>query len=87
MLGGLAGVLVAWGGAKLILHLAFQHNAVNISASPSPVVLAFAFAVSLLTGLLFGVTPAWLAAHADPADAFASYELIARLFMEANQVR
>jgi 2-polyprenyl-6-methoxyphenol hydroxylase-like FAD-dependent oxidoreductase len=28
-----------------------------------------------------------LAAHADPADAFASYELIARLFMEANQVR
>ena len=69
MLGGLAGVLVAWGGARLILHLAFQHDPISISAGPSPVVMAFAFAASLLTGLLFGVAPAWLAAHADPIDA------------------
>ncbi len=69
LLGGLAGVLVAWGGARLILRLAFQHDPVSISASPSPVVMAFAFAASLLTGLLFGVAPAWLAAHADPIEA------------------
>ena len=69
MCGGLAGVLVAWGGAKLILHLAFQHDPISISASPSPVVMAFAFAASLLTGLLFGVAPAWLAAHSDPIEA------------------
>jgi predicted permease len=69
MLGGLAGILVAWGGARLILHLAFQHDPVSISASPSPIVMAFAFAASLLTGLLFGVAPAWLAAHADPIEA------------------
>jgi predicted permease len=69
MIGGLAGVLVAWGGARLILHLAFQHDPISISASPSAVVMVFAFAASLLTGLLFGVAPAWLAAHTDPIEA------------------
>jgi predicted permease len=69
LLGGAAGLVVAWGGAELILRLAFQHDPISISASPSPVVMAFAFAASLLTGLLFGVAPAWLAAHADPIEA------------------
>ncbi len=69
ILGGLTGVLVAWGGARLILHLAFQHDPISISASPSPAVVAFALAASLLTGLLFGVAPAWFAAHADPIEA------------------
>jgi predicted permease len=67
--GGLAGLLVAWGGARLILHLAFQNNPVAIDPAPSLVVLGFAFGVSLVTGLLFGVAPAWMAAHADPIDA------------------
>ena len=69
LIGGVAGILVAWGGARLILRLAFQHDPVSISASPSLVVMTFAFAASLLTGLLFGVAPAWLAAHADPIEA------------------
>jgi predicted permease len=69
LLGGAGGVAVAWGAARLILRLAFQNDPVSISANPSPVVLAFAFGVSLLTGLLFGVAPAWLAAHADPIEA------------------
>jgi putative ABC transport system permease protein len=69
LIGGAAGVVVAGGAARLILRLAFQHDPVSISADPSMVVLLFAFGVSLLTGLLFGVAPAWLAAHADPIEA------------------
>jgi predicted permease len=69
LIGGAAGVVVAGGAARLILRLAFQHDPVSISADPSMVVLLFAFAISLLTGLLFGVAPAWLAAHADPIEA------------------
>ena len=40
-----------------------------IDAAPSLPVLAFAFALSLITGVLFGTAPAWLASHADPAEA------------------
>lgn len=69
MLGGLTGVMVAWGGAKLILRLAFAQDPISISASPSLTVLGFAFAASLATGLLFGVAPAWMAAKADPIEA------------------
>lgn len=69
VLGGLIGLVVAFGGAKLILHLAFQNDPISISAAPSPMVLGFAFSFSLLTGLLFGVGPAWFAAQANPIDA------------------
>jgi predicted permease len=40
-----------------------------IDASPSLPVLGFAFAVALVTGLLFGTVPAWLTSHAEPAEA------------------
>ena len=34
-----------------------------------PAVLGFVFAVSVLTGILFGVAPAWRAASLDPISA------------------
>lgn len=43
-----------------------------IDASPSPAVLGFAFALSLFTGVLFGVAPAWVASKTTPADALRS---------------
>jgi len=69
VLGGIIGVGLAFLGTRLILHLAFPTNMVAIDPAPSLPVLGFTFAVSLLTGTLFGVAPAWITAHADPAEA------------------
>lgn len=68
--GGLAGLVIAYLGVKLLVALTF-HSAkyVPIDAAPSLPVLGFAFALSLVTGVLFGTAPAWLATHADPAEA------------------
>ena len=72
-LGGLAGLTVAYAGAHMLLVLAFPGDRnVPIAASPSPEVIGFAFGISLLTGILFGVAPAWIAAQARPADALRS---------------
>jgi predicted permease len=68
--GGIVGLLVAIGAARLLLTLAFHSSHfLPISAMPSLIVLAFAFALALVTGILFGAAPAWLATRTDPAEA------------------
>jgi macrolide transport system ATP-binding/permease protein len=72
-LGGLAGIAVAYAGTQMLLALAFPDaKSLPIHASPSPSVLAFACGLSLLTGVLFGIAPAWISAKAEPADALRS---------------
>jgi predicted permease len=68
--GGIVGLVVAVGAARLLLTLAF-HSAhfLPISTMPSPIVLGFAFALALITGIIFGAAPAWLATRTDPAEA------------------
>ena len=68
--GGIVGIALAYAGARMILALAFPDSPnLPIHATPSLVVLAFAFALSLVTGLVFGVVPAWITSHSDPAEA------------------
>jgi len=71
--GGLVGLAVAYAGTQMLLKLAFPGaTGVPIDAAPSLEVIGFAFAVSLVTGVVFGVMPAWITAQANPADALRS---------------
>lgn len=69
-MGGFAGLAVAYAGTRMILALAFPDAPhLPIQATPSLGVLGFAFLLSLLTGVVFGVVPAWITSHSDPAEA------------------
>ena len=70
LLGGAVGLAVAFAGAQALIGMAFpgeQHGPIN--ASPSLAVIGFAVGLSLVTGILFGCAPAWIAARTQPVDA------------------
>ncbi len=73
LLGGLAGLAVAFAGTRLILDFAFprigEMGRVPIHSSPSGPILLFALAVSVITGITFGIAPAWMATRVDPIEA------------------
>ena len=72
-MGGLLGLAVSYLGAHALLALAFPHQQdMPITASPSALVIGFAFGLSLVTGVLFGLAPAMMAARTQPADALRS---------------
>ena len=78
--GGAAGIGVAYLGTSLVLRLAFTlpGHYVPIQATPSLPVLAFAFFVSILTGVVFGLAPAWMSSHAEPLEALRGASRAAR---------
>jgi predicted permease len=68
--GGFVGLLLAFSGTQMILALAFPGDKnLAIDTHPSLIVLGFAFILSLLTGIIFGLVPAWITSHANPAEA------------------
>jgi predicted permease len=70
LIGGLIGLAVAYLGTTMLILLAFPGTqSMPIDAHPSLIVVGFAFALALVTGILFGIAPAWIAAKAQPAEA------------------
>ena len=70
MIGGAVGLAVAIFGSRAMLALAFPLSSnMPVLARPSWIELAFAFGISILTGLLFAAAPAWVSSGAQPADA------------------
>lgn len=69
VLGSIAGLVISYAGTRMLLALAFgDAQRLPVDSSPSFPVLMFAFGLALLTGILFGMAPAWIASHANPAD-------------------
>ena len=73
LLGGAAGLAIAFAGARFILQFAFARvgdtAGIPIDPSPSMPVLLFAFGVALIAGITFGIAPAWMATRVDPIEA------------------
>ena len=70
LVGGLAGVAIAFAGTKAIVAMTFRGASyVPIDAAPSLGILAFAAAMSLLAGIVFTATPAWIMSKANPMEA------------------
>ncbi len=67
--GGIAGLALAFGGARAILALAFRDASfVPIDPNPSAPALAFTALLCLVTGVLFSVAPALIASRTHPAE-------------------
>ena len=69
-LSAIAGLVVSYAGTKMLLALTFgDTQRLPVDPSPSLAVLAFACGLALLTGVLFGIAPAWIASQTEPVDA------------------
>src|SRR5690348_4772219 len=69
-LSGIAGLVVCYAGTAMLLALAFgDAQRLPVDPSPSLPVLAFACGLALLTGVLFGIAPAWITSQTDSVGA------------------
>lgn len=70
LVGGAVGLLVAYAGTRAMLAIVFQGaRFVPIDTTPSLPILGFTIGISVLTGIVFSVVPAWLTSHTSPIEA------------------
>ncbi|HET8548832.1 MAG TPA: ABC transporter permease, partial [Bryobacteraceae bacterium] len=71
ILGGVAGLLFAWVGVRVLLGFLprFGPFAMQLNLSPDLRLLGFAFGLAVLTGILSGLAPAFRATRPDVAPA------------------
>lgn len=68
--GAALGILFAqWGARLLVSYLSSGQNRVFLDLSIDARVLAFTIGVAILTGLLFGLAPAWRSTRVNPQSA------------------
>jgi predicted permease len=90
--GGLLGILLAyWGTGALVRIIASGRERIELQARPDLLVLLFTAGVALLTGVLFGLAPAWRASGCAPASSLhgagrAGETRLRRLFGECLMV-
>jgi putative ABC transport system permease protein len=82
--GGLAGVAIAWWLTTTIVGIAPEGVPRLESASLDATVLTFAFVASIVTGVLFGILPAWTSGSSSIADSTRSGN---RLTGSGNRLR
>ena len=69
LLGGVVGFLFGYGGCQFLWSLRpaeYAQNLIDLRINPS--VFGFAFAVSILTGLIFGIVPALRSSRASVSE-------------------
>src|SRR6476659_3271301 len=65
-LGGLCGLVVArWTTQMLVAFMSWGRTAIALDLAPNPRILMFTAPVSIATGILFGLAPAWRATRID----------------------
>jgi predicted permease len=92
LLGGLAGVALSWWGSRLLLLMASDGpDALPVDVKPNLRLLGFAFGVSVLCAVVFGIAPALRASRIEPNTSLkggktgsASRNLLGKAFVAAQ---
>ncbi|MCU1233892.1 MAG: permease, partial [Candidatus Solibacter sp.] len=79
LVGGAAGVMLAWwGGPLLVSMVAAGERGTTLDVAPNARVLLFTLGVCVMTGLMFGIGPAWRMTRMDAAPSLKEGKGLAR---------